>query len=231
VIETHDPGLQFYVDQLTAAQPFTLVRYGDGEWSSIVGDRPTCIGQRLDLPGLPAAMMDSIRNCPRDDHYYMACHPDQARGNIEAWLKEHQPAWLKWYDNRTLYKASMHGALYPFVAALRTLPVPLVVIGPAHLRKLGDILPVAAFIEIPGVNAWPTVERILDAAQPYAGACFSISAGPTSSPLVYRMWRRGLRDGWLLDVGSLWDVFCGKRSRTYHTRIDDAKLRRNLTGV
>lgn len=228
MIAVTEPGLQFYVDKLNARQPFTVVRYGDGEWSSIVQDRATCLKQRLDLPGMREAMMRSITRAPRDERYLLACHPNQARGNIEEWLRDNQPAWLQWYDNRTFYLASLHGKLFPFVQALRNLRVPLVVIGPRHLCRMAEFLPVAFHIEIPGRDAWPQVARILDAADKWSGACFSVSAGPTSSPLIWRMFARGLGDGWIIDAGSLWDVYCGVKSRSYHNRIDAARMRQNL---
>ena len=229
MIEVIDPGLQFYVDKLNAHEPFAIARYGDGEWSAIVQDRATCVGQRLDLPGLREAMVRSITRAPKDPRYILACHPNQARGNIELWLRTHAPH-AQWYDNRTFYRASMHGELFPFVSALRHLRAPLVVIGPPHLRKLDTILPVAHFIEIPERDAWPTLSRILDETNQWYGACFSISAGPTSSPLVWRMFARGLGDGWIIDTGSLWDVYCGVKSRSYHNRIDAETLRRNVEG-
>ena len=233
MIDVTDPGLSFYVDKLRARQPFSLARYGDGEWSAIVQDRRSCVGQRLDLPGMRDAMMQSIRRAPRDPAYLLACHPNQPRGNIEDWLKENQPAWLKWLDNRTFYYASMRGQLFPFVDALRNLEAPLVIIGPAHLRKLSSILPVAGFIEIPSTDAWHSFAVILEACEAWRGVptCFSISAGPTSSPLVWRMFARGFGDGWLLDVGSLWDIYCGVWSRGYHSRITPEIRRRNLEGA
>ncbi len=232
MIDVYDPGLTFYVDKLTRREPFALVRYGDGEWSAIVQDRRSCVGQRLDLPGMREAMMLSIRRAYNDPRYLMACHPNQARGDIEDWLRENQPRWLKWLDNRTLYQASRKGCLFPFVDALRHLDAPLVVIGPAHLAQLEDILPVAAHIEIPGVDAWSRLEHILEAAEAWRGAVFSISAGPTSSPLVWRMFARGHCDrGVLLDVGSLWDVYCGRASRGYQYGMKPETINANLNGA
>lgn len=233
MIDVTDPGLSFYVAAIREARPLSVARYGDGEWSAIVRDRQTCIEQRLDLPGMREALMQSITRAPRDPAYWLACHPNQPRGNIEAWLRENQPAWLHWLDNRTFYRASMHGELFPFVDALRTMSAPLVIIGPAHLRKLSAVLPVAGFIEIPPVNAWFEMAAILEACEAWRGipTCFSISAGPTSSPLVWRLFARGFGDGWLLDVGSLWDVYCGVKSRSYHNRINAERLWRNLEGA
>ena len=232
MIDVTDPGLTFYVDKLRNREPFALVRYGDGEWSAIVQDRASCVGQRLNLPGMREAMMLSIRRAYNDPRYLMACHPNQARGDIEDWLREHQPPFLKWLDNRTLYQASRKGRLYPFVAALRELSASLVIIGPPHLRNLARVLPYAGFIEIPGVDAWPMLEHILAEAENYRGAVFSISAGPTSSPLVWRMFARGHCDrGVLLDVGSLWDVYCGKASRGYQYGMKAETIQRNLEGT
>jgi len=229
MIETIKPPLQFYTDALVKDDPLAIARYGDGEWSVIVQNRKKCVGQSLNLPGLQEAMVKSIVKAPCDPHYIMACHADQAQGNIEGWLAQNQPSWLKWYDNRTFYLASYRGQLFPFVDALRKLSVPRVVVGPPHLRRL-KAFQIDQFIEIPAVDAWNDIKRILAECKKVEGkVLFSISAGPASSPLVWSLFQ-AKPESWILDLGSLWDIYVGKKSRPYHGKMTKEIIRRNLKG-
>jgi len=60
-----------------------------------------------------------------------------------------------------------------------------------------------------------------------APAVVSFSAGPTTKVLIHNLHGRG---HFLIDFGSLWDIYVGKRTRRYHKRITPKVIRRNLTG-
>jgi len=231
MIDVFEPGIGFYVDYLVNDKPFSLARYGDGEWSVIVQNRGKCVGQSLNLPGLRLATIRSIKKAHQDPRYIMACHPKQSQGNIEEWLVQHQPPWLRWKDTRTFYYASFYGKLFPFVDAIRKLNVPRVVVGPPHLRQLhSKVFKVDQFIEIPPVDAWRSKDRILDECKKVKGkVMFSISAGPTSSPLVWELFQEK-PESFIMDLGSLWDVYVGKPSRSYHAKMSKEIKRCNLQG-
>jgi len=42
------------------------------------------------------------------------------------------------------------------------------------------------------------------------------------------LWPEMGEHSWLIDFGSLWDVYCGKRSRRYHKRMGKGVIRENL---
>jgi hypothetical protein len=231
MIKTIDLGIQWYADKLMCHEPFTIMRYGDGEWSVIIKNRTICLKQRLNLPGLRNTMIKSITQAHHDSRYLPACHPNQTMGtNIEVWLAKHQPHWLKWIDSRTFCHASLEGELFPFVNALRHLDVPLIAIGPPWHVRLSEFLPISEFIEINPRDCWNQRKYILDRVLTIGPACYTMSAGPASSPLGWLMFGLGLNTGWIIDVGSLWDVYCDNITRSYQRRLTPQLIQRNLKG-
>jgi len=224
------PGLQFYVDKLNAGQRFSFARYGNGEWECILSlYHRTRSGSQTFTPDLRAALTATLTTRPATGDHYVALQSvaylerQTLLPRIRPWLAEHAPG-LAWHDGELLPRASRHGRLFPFVAALRDHRV--VVVGPPHLRSL----PLAqTFIPVTPRDCWQDAARLTDTLSAYTNAVILFSAGPTAKVLIHRL-QPLLPSSWLIDCGSLWDVYCGVNSRSYHRRIDAATLRRNLEG-
>lgn len=228
------PGLQFYVDKIKRGEPFSFVRYGDGEFSAIIGDsrRRTGSGSHsLTIPQMRVDMRKSVLNRHRADNYIMALRQTAMKLPIKKWIRKHIPD-LAWHDCTVFYKASRKGRLYPFVKAIRDSGLPIIVVGPPWMRKLnGRVFKLADFIDIPAKDCYrkkdEIVERVLNFGKP---AIVSISAGPPGKIMVWELFRRIGQHSFILDLGSLWDVYCGKRSRQYMRGMKPGTIRRNLHG-
>lgn len=236
MIDVFNPGLNYYVTKMDAGQPFTFIRLGDGEWSAIVQDRArtSSRSQTLNHTSLQQGMIKVIARAPDDPRYILALRQTSYRANITAWLEQNTPPHVRWHDCTVLYKASKKGQLYPFIAALRCLEVPIVLIGPERLAGLdGKVFPVGRHVVIPGRNCWAMREHILDQALKTRGpACYLLTAGPAAKVFAWSLFARAGKHSWILDCGSLWDPYVGKRTRTYHKGMlnNPAIIRRNLTG-
>ena len=230
------PGLQWYVDKMNAGDPFTFIRLGDGEWSAIKQDRlrTSSRSQTLNHSSLKLGMIKVIKQAPRDPRYILSLRPSSFRANIQGWLDNNAPRYIKWHDCRVLYQASKKGTLYPFIEALRNLDVPICVIGPErHAGLNGPVFPIAQHVLIPGRDCWAQRERIVaEALKRKAPACYILSAGPAAKVFAWSLFQRVGQHSWIIDCGSLWDVYLGKASRTYMKGMlaNPAIIRRNLTG-
>jgi len=236
MIDVFSPGLQYYVDKMNAGEPFTFIRLGDGEWSAIQQDRgiTSSRSQTLNHKSLQQGMIKVIARAPDDPRYILSLRRTSYRANITAWLEQHTPGHVRFHDCTVLYKASKKGQLYPFVEALRGLEVPIKVVGPERLAALDPrVFPIAQHIVIPGRNCWAMRERIIaEALQKRNPVCYLLTAGPAAKVFAWSLFQRVGQHSWIIDCGSLWDPYVGKRTRTYHKGMlkNPAIIQRNLTG-
>ena len=179
-------------------------------------------------------MIKVIARAPDDPRYILSLRQTSYRANITGWLEQHTPAHVQWHDCTVFYKASKKGQLYPFVKALREIEIPIVVIGPERLQELDPkVFPIARHVVIPNKNCWMLREGILkEALINREPALYSITAGPAAKVFAWSLFQRVGQHSWILDLGSLWDVYVGKASRTYHKGMlkNPVIIKRNLTG-
>jgi hypothetical protein len=224
--------LQHYVNRIKAGKPFSFVRYGDGEWSAILGDRRQRTGSgshSLTIPQMRRDLRRSIRECHQASNYIMALRQTALKPAIRQWIRVNAPT-TAWHDCTVFYKASRKGQLYPFIEAIRNCGLPVIVVGPPWLCKLNDrAFEIERFVAIPRKDCYykrgAILKQVLEFGQP---AFITISAGPAAKAWVWQLYRRIGSHSTILDLGSLWDVYCGKRSRQYHRSMTKETIRRNL---
>jgi len=229
-VNVKSPGLGFYVDKLRNNERFSFVRYGNGEWDCILDlFYRTRSGSQRFTPNLRAALIDSLKT-PHAGAYFTALQSTSflQRGGIlpqaETWLANNAPD-LKWHDGEVFTKASMKGRLHPLVAALEGKRV--VVVGPKWTLKL----PFASvFVPVRSHDCWVQVDAIAAQLRDLHDVVISFSAGPATKVLIHRLQPLIGAHSWLIDFGSLWDPYCGVKSRRYHQRITKDVIRRNLEG-
>lgn len=230
-------GLQFYLGKLRSRRPFSFVRYGNGEWGCVLGtaNRTASGSQNLRAPGLRLAMSASLLNAPPSEDYLMGLQSAgylrkiKLYGRIEAWVDAYAPD-IVWYAADVFHRCSSEGGLAPLARQMREMQV--IVVGPKHLRDLhacGVFDPIY-FIEVEGIDCWKGMlaaeEEIL--AKAATGTVVSFSAGPTAKVLIHRLFPYIGDKVFLIDFGSLWDVFVGCPSREYQRNMDEATIVKNL---
>jgi len=229
-MELESPGLKFYADKLSKGEPFSFIRYGNGEWDCIMNlYHRTRSGSQKFTPDLRKALKDSLVK-KRAGPYYLALQsPDFLKRvkllpKLEKWLKNNAPG-RDWYNGEVFARASRHGQMFPLVSAMKQHRV--VVVGPPWLMKL----PFASvFVPITKRNCWTNVDAIEKQLRDLKGVVISFSAGPATKVLIHRLHPIIGKHSWLIDFGSVWDPYCGVKSRHYHGRITPAVQRRNLRG-
>jgi hypothetical protein len=207
--------LSWFVDRLNRKERFGFSRYGDGEWLCILGAE----GETADHhPYSPELGADLRRTLAAPGEYQYAMGPKAISGNgpeVMKWLFENAPS-INWVSTETFLEASLRGQLRPFVEALDKLKC--MVVGPAHLSGLRH--PDAnIFIEIPAINCYVEKESIERDIIAYAPGCdvILLSAGMISNVLIYDLYPNLAQT--IIDIGSLWDMYCGVPSRRYACKM------------
>lgn len=236
--------LDFYVQRLIEEEPFSLARYGNGEWDCIFKTRPrTGTGsQALNITSLRKGMKKSIITHQKDPNYFLAI---QSRGylerckllpSIKPWLRNKAPH-AKWHCGETFTHASRDGTLHPLIAQLRKMN--LIIVGPPWLKGLKkQVFPSMQFVYVRPKDCFVTYKDLFSgiarairtALQQPGPVVVSFSAGPTTKVLIHELHGKVRDRCFLIDFGSLWDPYTGRRTRRYHKRLTAAIMGRNLTG-
>jgi hypothetical protein len=203
--------------RLRSPAPWAWSRWGDGEWSAILGrGTANCDGQAY----VPALRDDLRRVLLGRPHYLLGLQPlavDRFGSAIARWLSTHDLD-LPWWNADVFHDLSKAGALIDFIEPLRQRTVLLV--GPAHLRALTPVLPYADVLEIPDRDAYAALPRLrsqLGAALDRHGSdvVVALSAGMSAKILIDAYATRAT----LIDFGSVWEPYVGRANRSYHAPL------------
>jgi len=189
-------------------------RWGDGEWHAVLGTR----GVNVDRCSYAHATADLRRCITAKDHAVLSLQPLARRrmwGQIRKWLERNAKHRLEqeWHDSHYLVDLVKRGRMKEFTKELAKFKS--VLIGAAHLKKLGIT---DHFIEVPPRDAIKKVGKISipDGVQVVLG-----SAGFLGTKLAHAFCNREFT---YMDVGSVFDPYVGRKSRTNWTRMINKKL-------
>ncbi len=228
--------LRQYVDRLKDNKHFSFVRYGDGEWKALIKGSGS-VACRMQVVN-PQIQIDMIRSLT--DHaaelgivFGMQSHGLRVSGQlIPDFLQKHKLENIRWIDADVFHSASRDGLLYPLVEQLRKMKV--VIIGPNLLRSLSGHIRYIKFIEVNMKNCYQDQaaikEKILQVHNELKeNVVYSFCCGPLAETLILDLHSQ-MPKNFLIDFGSLWDVFCGVRSRGYtaNSKYTDDILRKNI---
>jgi hypothetical protein len=216
--------LDYYIARLKTADPFCFVRYGDGEFEAM-GILPSKTGQNCDGHKYFTDMGDELRETIKthDGHFtraigHMATR-DNGRQLITDYLIENDCD-LNWHDTETFLEASLKGQLNPLVRYIRNQKT--LYLCPDSLKMfVYNNLRIDHTITIPKTNAYLEINkiekatiRLINKTKP---TLLLISGGPMAKVLLYRLFvKHNIRIN-MLDMGSIWDGYVGRHSRS-HTR-------------
>lgn len=111
----------------------------------------------------------------------------------------------------------------------------MVIVGPGFLKRLQNrALKFQGFIEVPTTNAYGSFTSIANAVRAThdklgQDVVYSFSTGPSAEILIQDLFPE-IKNSYLIDFGSLWDIFCGHRSRKYmrKEKYSPLKIHKNL---
>ena len=230
------PSLKYYVRLINLGLPYSFVRFGDGEWTAgILRDRPrtTSGSQALDIPRLQLEMRHAFERCHVAKNYIPALRETSLKREVVKWIERNVPSGVIWHDCRVFYLSSAHGELFPLIDALRNLEVPLYLVGPCRLwsLRISGILPNARVLVIPNEDCYvmkqEIMQWILDLPRP---AFVGFTAGPATKVMIHQLYPVIGNVSWLIDFGSLWDVYVGHITRNYMKSMLNSTIQKNVLG-
>lgn len=201
-----DRPLSTLLPELTSARPLTISRWGDQEWSLLLG-----YGHHL-LPTNGYVYIDQLR-CDlwnvllAKPTYGLAIATDDERATNAIFAADIQH--LAWQRNPFAAITSLNHNFWEVVRACQAKP--LVVVGPPRYRHHKHHLKWAAFVDVPPKNAYlcrkELVESVLAAVDDLKEpALITLSAGVCTPIVVHELYQRIGEQHQLVDVGGLWSV-------------------------
>lgn len=217
-ITINNIDLDYFVKKIERGEPFSVSRFGDGEWLCILGTQ----GRNCDGHEYFPALRDELRRILESKpEYFLGIQKGVMRnpGEIQVikFLSERNLE-FNWFDADIFQRANWEGEFNLFINVVRKRKA--LFVGPPHLEKaVSGIFPGAAFLEIPPLNCFLAADQIEAAARQVierqGSEIVLFSAGMTANILVDRLYRDWGQRLTLLDIGSVWDIYGGKKSREH----------------
>jgi hypothetical protein len=215
--------LRWFVDRIARREPFAITRWGDGEWLAVLGEGDREPNPEQDfLPEMCAAIRGVLLARPS---YRLGMQPYAMREHgevIRPFVERHGLGNLDWIWSDVFQNANIRGRLTRLVTELKK--TSLIMVGPAHLRPISEALDARLFVQAPPFNAYLELDRLLqetacglETAKSFTFVSFSV--GVTTNILVDSLHEQFPGHA-LCDVGSIWDVHAGVKSRRYMQKIE-----------
>lgn len=240
MIKLYSPGVGYYAHRVRRGPPFALVRYGEGEWKPIVPEIPLRGKSGYwRKPKERAILQRTIIECHRDENYKVALWHQRhftveigKQAELEAWIGKNVPPWVEWYDGRIWRMTVERDQSYPLIRAMREQRLPIILVGPKRIARIGRIgFPVARHIVTHPNQVWwergEIEKKILGFGKP---ALISFSAGCATKVLIHDLWPVIGHHSYLIDFGAMWEGLCGHKTRPFHRGLTPARIRKNLEG-
>jgi len=223
--------ITYFSDKIVAGEVFSFSRYGDGEWSAMLGKKgANCDGHSY-LPAMGKELKVSVAK-PRPKPLIYGIQNMSARkmaDKIRPFLKKDFE--YDWADSDVFHYASWNEKLYPMVEALRGKKVCHV--GPDYLvRKPLGFLTTAGRVSIPKRNCYKHKKRIKDGIIHYAkpGVVFAMCASMLTEVLIWELFPQIGKTSWMIDFGSVWDPYVKNPTRRYHKHVTPPVRKKNIWG-
>ena len=220
----HKQPIDWYVNRLQNGDWFSVAGYSDAEWFCVLGLRvgeTTGLGQVIDAAH-GDLLADVLRRRQNDSRFLFAvpkCLVDASRpifgdGCVDWWLGSRGIRIEAYERDMVTDDLARAAGLQPLVKQLRRMPV--VVVGPAPLRKL-DFLRPKHFVEVSTPNLHledggidRAVKDVLEYLnQAKRSHAVLVSAGVSAAVIIDRVHGRHEVRHYLIDCGSIWDAFAG----------------------
>lgn len=202
---------------LNGPLPFSMTRYGDGEWACILGEEGGNCDKCAYLPELRDGLIKTLK------YYkpYYHCLLTVATANkpeLVNYLVDHSIK-VDWYNGDALLDASVAGKLLPFINILRQKDKKVVYVGPAKLLKLKSYFDIAKFVVIPErdciLEKQDIKDSVMEVCNTMSPNIILFSAGMATNVIVDELYTKIGGKVTMIDVGSLFDIYCGVVSRSY----------------
>ncbi len=220
--------IQYFENLIEKEIPFALSRYGDGEFSSILGHSgQNCDGVQY-TDELRSSLIKTLISPHLQDTYFygmLAVAFEFYQLDIEEFVFKHKLQ-IVWSEVDFLVAANRNGEFTEFLDVLRKRSI--LYVGPKYLHKLSEILgfKIDYFIEVPEKTAFESREIIREEILSQIGKAdfIGFSTGPLSKWLIWALFPDIGDKYTLFDFGSIFDGYVGHASRKYQKRETWAEI-------
>jgi hypothetical protein len=209
-------------------EPFTYLRFGDGEWLSILGrEGRTSDGQDFAPATLGRELRWSLEYAaglwPCNERFYVGLHNGNYRSAVCRHLVEFRliPR-VRWVEDNLFAEGLINLATLRFLLAVQRFRQPKVLVANETLAPIARALK-CHHIVVPRVDSHLSINAIEDRCHFCEPSLVLCCAGMTSEPLLCRL-HRANPGGTYIDCGSIFDAIVGQPTRPYtQMNIDDVR--------
>jgi len=199
------------IDDLKSNKPFKFARYGDGEIYCMNGKQGHNCDQHIYFPDLGRALRQSIEA----PNYMVGIQPLSV-SHIPERVEQYFGHIENLYNADVLHNASIAGKLSKFDKALDGKY--LIIVGPPHLSTLFSLD--CVHIVISPINCWLEYEQIRQQIEFHIDGVNNavvLLAASMMSEVIISYFEEYPHT--FIDVGSVFDPYCGVKSRRYHHKL------------
>lgn len=255
MIPVFNPGMEWYVREIESGIPFSLVRYGEGDLRTTCPYLPHKGAVKFwrRYPQAREEYTQSVVSMPRHDRYWPAIWH---QGNLvkrkwmstyRKWLDEAGLGDVKWHHGRVWSRMIDADLTYVLIEAIKSQPLPVVIVGPDYLSPAVERLGAAHIITpfsgspVPGTlgDTYPGIAleaiylgmpRIGREVLAFSPAMFIFSASFVGKILISQLFYEIGEESTMIDFGASWDGLCRHPSRPGQRKFSDEKIRVNWEG-
>lgn len=196
--------------KLKNKENFTLSRFGDGEWSAVIGVMGVnCDGHEY-FPEMGKKLADILKSNPE---YYVATHlksSDRLRVEVEDYIKQNNINVNFSCSSDLFHMAFVRKQMPEFFEAIKDRKV--LVVGPDYLRTYSNNL-----VEVSKVNCYLQTDKVIKEIKTHLSKDLVVlfCASMASNVWIDMLYQREYT---LIDLGSALDPYCGIHSRSFHRK-------------
>ncbi len=210
--------VEYYLDRIRNNEPFQLSRFGDGEVATMqlapCKLKQNCDGSKF-IPELIEPMRQIFKNNYDYFHCLLDCSFDINGKEFIEFIDNTCPE-MQFYDGEIWQYLSFEGRIREFIDAIN--PHMPCFIGGKHIKKVKHMkgLDGIRYIQAPDKDSFYAFDELFaECMNMYRAGyrMFLFSCGYTTKPIIDTLFPYIGHNSFCIDVGSLFDPYCGKLSR------------------
>lgn len=208
---------QEIIEKVKSDQSFSFTRWGDGEWNCVLApndEKGNCDGHKYFASlskGLRGVLLSKPEYLLGMQNFAMKIKGDA----INQFISQNNLEDIKWINADVFHHASIAGKFDHFIDVLRGKNT--ILVGPAHLSTLKFY---KRFIQIYSQDCWLQkdwiVNQVKEAIKEPSVVLFCASMA--ANVMIDELYRWNPHNTYL-DMGSVFEPYAGKASRSYHKKI------------